>query len=130
MHLLLEPSAVPANLTFIATTTSLTFTWDEVPCGNRGGPNTYKYTLDTSSPVETAATSVTISDLIPCSSYQFSVLASTSAGDGPVTNIAAATDDESKLNHYPVSSSRPTSFVFFDKIQSRIKILTVLCSSV
>ena len=95
--LLLEPTAAPANLTFTATTTSLTLKWGDVPCGYRGGSNTYKYTLDTSPPVETSATSVTIPDLIPCSSYQFSVLASTSAGDGPVTNITTATDDESKI---------------------------------
>ncbi|XP_072048542.1 receptor-type tyrosine-protein phosphatase F-like [Amphiura filiformis] len=77
-------------------TTTLTFAWDEVECGSRGGIHTYKYSINTAPPTTgtTTSTSQVIDNLLPCTTYEFQVKASTSAGDGPQTNITASTQDQ------------------------------------
>ncbi|XP_072048531.1 uncharacterized protein [Amphiura filiformis] len=91
------PVEVPGNIrvTFHGTTT-LTFAWDEVECGSRGGIHTYKYSINTTPPTSgtTTSTSKMIDNLLPCTTYEFQVTASTSEGDGPHTNITASTKDQ------------------------------------
>ena len=88
------PTAAPTNLAYNSTTTSLNFTWDDIPCGSRGGPYTYKYTFHTSPSVDTSNAFVAFSDLTPCSDYGFHVLGFNGAGDGPKTNLTAATNNQ------------------------------------
>ncbi|XP_072048352.1 receptor-type tyrosine-protein phosphatase kappa-like [Amphiura filiformis] len=88
------PTAVPENVTYSSTNTSLTFIWDEVPCGYRGGDNSYKYVFDNSTTNITANQSVTFYQLTPCSTYLFELLASTAAGDGPVFSMQAETSEQ------------------------------------
>ena len=65
-------------------------------CGSRGGDHTFKYSIDTTPPTTgtTKTTTVEFNEiLIPCTTYEFKVQASTSAGDGPEASIRASTND-------------------------------------
>ncbi|XP_072048335.1 uncharacterized protein [Amphiura filiformis] len=91
------PVTVPGNIRVtLHGTTTLSFAWDEVECGSRGGIHTYKYSINTTPPTNgtTTSTSQVIDNLFPCTTYEFKVKASTSAGDGPQTNITASTQDQ------------------------------------
>ncbi len=88
------PSEAPGNIQeTLQGTKNLRFVWDEVTCGSRGGKHTYKYSIDTTPPTTgtTETTSVEIDNLLPCTTYEFKVQASTSAGDGPEGSIKAST---------------------------------------
>ena len=79
---------------------SLSFSWSEPPCGDRGGiiiGYTYKLTRVGSVPdimiqqSDTSEQSVTIDGLIPFTEYSFQVAANTSKGIGPYTNDVTMT---------------------------------------
>ncbi|XP_071799455.1 receptor-type tyrosine-protein phosphatase T-like isoform X3 [Asterias amurensis] len=83
------PSAPPGNVTHLnLTETGVSFQWDEVLCGSRGGAIAeYSYELMTSSgngnrSETTAERSLSFSDLLPCTEYKFKVAAKTSLGTG------------------------------------------------
>ena len=99
MSLPLAPTAIPANIRTTSTAkTTITFEWDEIPCGSRGGAISYKYTLDTTPPRSdtTTDTAITLTGLDRCTSYLFKVKASNSAGGGGEGSTTASTDNESK----------------------------------
>ncbi|XP_071799454.1 receptor-type tyrosine-protein phosphatase T-like isoform X2 [Asterias amurensis] len=85
------PSAPPANIKHLnLTETGVSFQWDEVPCGSRGGVIAeYSYKLTTSSGLPRTATttarSLSFNDLLPCSKYKFKVAATTSIDVGTYT---------------------------------------------
>ena len=73
--------------------TKITFGWNEIPCGSRGGYITYKYTLDSRPPTTTPNTAVTLTGLNPCTSYLFKVRAINDAGDGGEGSVMGSTND-------------------------------------
>ena len=88
--------AAPSNVIFTSTTTSITFTWDEIPCGSRGGSITYEYVFDSNTGTSTS-TSVTFNQLTPCSSFQFKVRATNEVGRGTYSSeVTGETKDQSK----------------------------------
>ena len=93
-------TAAPGNLRIPGSTaTLLQFAWDAIPCGSRGGLISYRYTLDTTPPRTgiTAATSIALGDLDPCTTYVFVVMASNSVGDGGESSTTGDTLVASKL---------------------------------
>ena len=101
--------AVPLNITVqITASTSLQVSWSTPTFSN--GPNlTYRVEyigVDTENAVngsffmtfflESSTTSVTISGLVPFSTYTIGVRASTSAGAGPTALVNAVTDADGK----------------------------------
>ena len=87
------PSAAPTNLTYSATTDSLTFTWDEIPCGSRGGDIVrYDYISDIDIGYVTTR-SKTFSSLVACTSHVFNVTGVNGAGTGPYTDEIIGTTD-------------------------------------
>ena len=101
--------SVPLRVTVqVSTATSLQVSWSTPTFSN--GPNlTYhvEYTgVDTENAVndsffmtsflESSTTSVTISDLVPFSTYTIGVRASTSAGSGPSALVNAVTNADGK----------------------------------
>ena len=111
MPLFSVPSAAPANVQVdTATDTSLTFTWDEVPCGSRGGEITrYRYsfaesgesfdagnTFDTSD----ADRSITRTGLTCNTEYIFRVAAINGDGVGPYSSTVTATSTYSGTGKY------------------------------
>ena len=88
--------AAPSNVAFTSTTTSITFTWDEIPCGSRGGSITYEYVFDSNIGTSTS-TSETYNQLTPCSSFQFKVRASNEVESGIYSSeVTGKTKDQSK----------------------------------
>ena len=85
------PSAPPANIKHLnLTETEVSFQWDEVPCGSRGGVIAeYSYELTTSSGISRTATTtaryLSFNDLLPCTDYKFKVAATTSIDVGTYT---------------------------------------------
>ena len=84
--ILIAPSGQPANIKISETSNnSLTFSWQPVPCADRGGENSYKFELRNSSDLvysnETSELSVTINGLMPCIEYNFRIKAFNQAGD-------------------------------------------------
>ena len=99
MYTQLAPTAAPANVRITSTTTTtLTYAWDHIPCGSRGGSISYKYTLDSIPPEAgtTTATTTTLTGLGPCTSYLFKVRATNDAGDGSEGSASGSTNNESK----------------------------------
>ena len=95
----IAPAAAPSNVTFTSTTTSITFTWDEIPCGSRGGSITYEYVFDSNNGTS-KSTSETFNQLRPCSSYRFKVRAKNEAGHGLYSSeVIGETQDESKYKN-------------------------------
>ena len=93
------PTAVPENVHIASrTTTTLTYAWNEITCGFRGGSIAYKYTLDTSPAQsgDTTDTGITLSELTACRVYEFKVQASNSAGESANVSETGETDVESK----------------------------------
>ncbi len=85
------PVAAPINLQYSATTDSLTFTWDEIPCGSRGGSITsYDYTFDLT-PGSVTRRSEAFDQLTACTNYNFKVKGVNSASSGPYTSELSAT---------------------------------------
>ncbi|XP_072048343.1 receptor-type tyrosine-protein phosphatase S-like [Amphiura filiformis] len=86
------PTASPANVRNSSrTNTSLSFEWDRVPCGKRGGSNMFLYELSdvNSNPIDSDSTAdkfVTFWVLSPCTEYRFRVKASNDVGDGAFSN--------------------------------------------
>ncbi|XP_033636492.1 receptor-type tyrosine-protein phosphatase T-like [Asterias rubens] len=83
------PSAPPGNVTHLnLTEIGVSFQWDEVPCGSRGGAIAeYSYELMTSSgngnrSETTTERSLSFNDLLPCTEYKFKVAAKTRLGTG------------------------------------------------
>ncbi|XP_071954170.1 phosphatidylinositol phosphatase PTPRQ-like [Antedon mediterranea] len=104
-----DATASPANVTLKNSTNpqALVFTWQEIPCGERRGViQSYNYTLrNNSSVVEQDVVntmSVTITHLIPCTSYTFTVSGRGSGRQGPnsktITAITAAEVPERVAN--------------------------------
>ena len=88
--------AAPSNVTFTSATTSITFTWDEIPCGSRGGSITYEYVFDSNTGTSTS-TSVTFNQLTPCSSFQFKVRATNEVGSSFYSlDVIGKTKNQSK----------------------------------
>ena len=83
------------------TSTSLRYAWAEIPCGSRGGPIVYKYTLDTTTPTTGTTTNaaITLTGLDPCTSYLFKVRATNDAGEGDEGSATGSTNDESKYRN-------------------------------
>ena len=82
---------------------TLSYTWDEIPCGQRGGEITkYHYQLEDemgslvkNGSVSSPTTTIAFDDLIPCSNYTFRVSATTASGEGPFTeDLKNVTDIE------------------------------------
>ncbi len=85
------PSAAPINLQYSATTDSLTFTWEEIPCGSRGGSITsYEYIFDSTSGSATLR-SETFDQLTACTNYDFKVKGVNRINSGPPTSELSAT---------------------------------------
>ena len=107
-----DPTAAPSNVQSTATTSSsLTFTWDEIPCGSRGGDISYKYIFDSSAETSTTDKSVTFNQLAACSSYDFKVRGSNTKGDGPWSStVSAETNDEGKVRQTRDNDPRATRF--------------------
>ncbi|XP_072019232.1 phosphatidylinositol phosphatase PTPRQ-like [Amphiura filiformis] len=107
------PSAAPSAAITMATTDSVTVTWDELPCGTRGGEiTTYKYQLQYNNALEAAGqtpnTTLTFLDLMPCSEYMFSISAVNNAnmkGPSAVLMIPTAPSEVQNLTALPESSS-------------------------
>ena len=90
--LFLVPSLAPPNIRVTETTPdSITFTWDEIPCGHRNGyVYRYPWKLLNSADMTTVKsgetrqkTNIKIGGLTSCTSYTFEVAARTSLGAGP-----------------------------------------------
>ena len=87
------PTAAPYDVFYSSrTNTSLIFEWLEVQCGQRNGPNNYRYELvdDNEVLIDTNTTSdlsVTISDLESCAEYSFKVQAFNDAGNGEFSPV-------------------------------------------
>ena len=85
------PSSSPQDIELNRVTpTSLTYQWSQVPCGQRGGPNSYQYQLSDGAGNEvvldnTADLYITIDGLISCTRYYFKVSAANIAGVGPAS---------------------------------------------
>ena len=93
----IEPTAAPTDLmSFSDTSTSLSFSWSEPPCGDRGGiitGYTYKLTQvgsmmpdNVEGLTDSSNRMVMISGLIPYTDYSFQVAANTSQGMGPLSS--------------------------------------------
>ncbi|XP_071953488.1 tyrosine-protein phosphatase Lar-like [Antedon mediterranea] len=92
-----DATASPANVTIKNSTNprALMFSWQEIPCGERRGViQSYNYTLrNNSSVVEQDVVntmSVTITHLIPCTSYTFTVSGRGSGRQGPNSETISA----------------------------------------
>ena len=86
------PSAQPPNVELTEVQpSSLTFTWQSLPCTTRNGEVTYQYELLHQSNViisqRTSDTSALLSPVIANTDYEFRVAASTSAGTGPYSTV-------------------------------------------
>ena len=85
------------------TSTSVTFTWLELVCGERNGQiNGYSYLLINEAGAvitkdETASTSVSIAKLTPFTNYSFQVSAKTESGIGPASPTLHVVTDEGGL---------------------------------
>ena len=97
----LAPVAAPTNLQYSATTDSLTFTWDEIPCGSRCGNITiYEYTF-ASKEGNVTGRSETFDQLTACTNYTFKVKGVNSVSSGPYTSeLSAATEAEGEDTAY------------------------------
>ena len=100
------PSAPPDNVEHInVTDVSVSFAWDEVPCGSRrGNIIDYSYELRTSLGDDiksdtTSARSLSFTELLPCTDYIFKVAARTSVDIGPYSNLTLATSTKGILLH-------------------------------
>ena len=97
-----EPQVSPDNvLSSVDGTDTLTFIWDQIPCGNRSGDIVqYRYQLlnkaDNTISVDTVLapkTNITIPGLDPCTTYSFRVSAETNGGSGPYSDDVISTTD-------------------------------------
>ncbi|XP_038056405.1 receptor-type tyrosine-protein phosphatase T-like [Patiria miniata] len=92
-----RPQAPPDNVEFFnSTDDSVSFQWDEVPCGSRGGLVTlYIFNLSTTYDVQRRSSyemSVRIDDaILPCTDYTLQVAALTTYGPGPYSNRTSVT---------------------------------------
>ena len=89
----IAPVAAPANVQYSATSYSLTFSWDEIACGSRGGSITrYDYMFD-SKPgyVHESTRSKEFSSFAACTSHTFNVTGVNSGGTGPYSDVITGT---------------------------------------
>ncbi len=92
------PTAPPAEvIASDVTPTSITFHWLEPPCGHRHG-HIISYSIllrsendDILVNSERTTTSITVGDLIPYTTYYFTISASTVVGEGPSHTLAQRT---------------------------------------
>ena len=108
-HIFSAPTEGPSNIILQSSTnSSLTVSWDDIPCTGRNGLITgYRYRLqrvsDNSIIVtdDTPMTTVTISDLIPDTEYYFNVGAKSERSDGPTSeNVLFQTMAPSKSDTF------------------------------
>ena len=83
---------------------TLSFMWELIPCGNRRGIiSGYYYQLQTDGSMidddslYSNISSLTLSGLIPCTTYNFSILAMNEIGYGPKSTMDATTDITGKF---------------------------------
>ena len=85
---------------------SMSFRWDEVPCGSRGGV-IVQYTYQLSSARNTgdarnaSANEMSVridDDILPCTNYTFEVAAVTVKGPGPYSNLSVTTSTGGKVD--------------------------------
>ena len=88
------------------TNTTLTFEWQRLPCGQRGGPNDFNYELRDAvgnklySDV-TKKLSVTFWELQQCALYSFVVRAVNDAGEGSFSiPVNGETDEDGEIFHF------------------------------
>ena len=102
LFLHLAPSAPPENVISTSQTdTSLSFKWLRVPCGQRGGSNSFDYELtdEKGERIQSGSTphlSVTLTRLEPCTQYSFKVRAYNEAGFGVFSPLSNCTTDGGK----------------------------------
>ena len=83
------PTVAPVYIGSQVTSTSITFSWNRIPCGMRGGAIAgYFYQVHDAMGIEIQSRSVDTLDaevtgLLPCSLYTFRVRAHTRFGPGP-----------------------------------------------
>ena len=102
------PDVAPLDISGIVTDSrTLTYSWNEIPCGARGGEVlSYYYELEDdfgsivrNDSVPSSASMVTLDNLEPCHGYSFRVTAVTSIGKGPFTSdLRNVTATEGKKN--------------------------------
>lgn len=113
------PSGAPQNFTVTVEKTTLIFEWDPPLEDEIGGVLT-SYTLACSNNNSdnfeiklNVIEKITISEFLPSTTYDCTILASTNAGDGPTASVIATTDGISSTHmHTPmhVSHARQTEF--------------------
>ncbi|XP_072013096.1 netrin receptor unc-40-like isoform X2 [Amphiura filiformis] len=115
------PSKTPANVRATsASSTTITYSWDEIPCGNRNGVITgYRYEVTQSDSVvladDTPLRSITVESLLPNTEYSFRVAARTKVGLGDFSPDLTETTtvggiDGSLQTPPPNCQQRPCSF--------------------
>ncbi|XP_072016302.1 receptor-type tyrosine-protein phosphatase T-like [Amphiura filiformis] len=113
------PTGAPENVTYEATSESLSVSWLQPPCGFRGGRIvSYQYTLVDNSDGnrienDTTETSVDVSGLEPCGSYQFDVYAKTAIDRGPQTEII-------NIETNAVAPPKPTNVVVTENTETSV----------
>ena len=108
----IAPSSEPENLTTIeVTSNNISFLWLPPLIHSRNGNITHYslrcsyYNLSHSMLLEHLQiknSTYLLSNLLPHTNYSCNVSASTSAGEGPSTNIVVRTDEDGKIVHFEV----------------------------
>ena len=109
LNFLLVPSGVPTNISLLQTSsTSLTFSWEEVVLEDQNGNITsyecilYELFSDSTNTVSSDTTMTTITDLSPHKGYIFQVAAVNAAGRGPFSNTIMTMTDEAGMFRWHV----------------------------
>ena len=99
----------------VATSDSLSFSWNYIPCESQGAPGLrYKYSLNIGDDIivgdVTDDIMVTLPGLIPCTEYTFEVRAVNDIGDGPllVRMVSTLTVGKYKIHHVTITLNENT----------------------
>ena len=99
-----EPTVAPViSSTVIITPHELTFTWEPIPCGSRGGSNLrYSYNLKLDGVFQYGwrsldGNSASFINLVECTRYEFVVRGVNDVGDGPAMSKGVSTRSLSEL---------------------------------